>query len=70
MNVVPKLKSSWKGWPWLAAEGLSEAAEAHYVEGKPRRNIGLRQAKLGPVVAQDLVGLLLRSEVERNSMIF
>jgi len=29
----------------------------------------VRQAKLGQVVAQDLVGLLLRSRVERSWMI-
>jgi hypothetical protein len=53
----------------LAAQGLSEAVEAHYGEGKSRRNIEARQARLGQVEAQDLVGLLLRSKVERNSMI-
>jgi hypothetical protein len=43
--------------------------EAHYGEGKSRRNIGVRQAKLGQVVAQSLIGLLLRLKVERSSMI-
>jgi hypothetical protein len=52
-----------------AAEGLSEAVEAHYEEGKSRRNIVVRQAKLGQAVAQDLVGSLRRSKVERRSMI-
>jgi len=37
---------------------------------KSRRNIGVPQAKLGQVVAQDLVGLLLRSKVGRSLMIF
>ena len=36
-------------------------------EGKSRRNIEVPQAKHGRVVAQDLVGLLTRSRVERNS---
>jgi len=31
-----------------------------------RSAIGVRQAKLGQAVAQDLVGLLLRSKVERS----
>ena len=38
-------------------------------ERKSRRNIEVHQARLGQVVAQDLVGLLLRSKVEGNSMI-
>jgi hypothetical protein len=38
--------------------------------GKSRRDIGVRQAKLGQAVVQDLVGLLLRSKVERSLMIF
>src|SRR5262249_50273995 len=49
---VPSFKSSWRGWgplPWLAAQGLREAVEAHYGEGKSRRNIVLHQAKLGQV---------------------
>ena len=33
LAVVPRLKSSWRRWigqlPWSAAEGLSEAVEAH-----------------------------------------
>src|SRR5262249_17754216 len=38
-------------------------------EGKSRRNIEVRQAKLGQVVARNLVGSLLRLKVERNSTI-
>src|SRR5262245_52011318 len=38
-------------------------------EEKSRRNIGAVRVRLGQVVAQDLVGLLLRSKVERSSMI-
>src|SRR5262245_31231297 len=38
-------------------------------EKKSRRNIVVSQAKPGQAVAQDLVGLLLRSKVERSSMI-
>ena len=69
-SVVPSFKNSWRGWvPWLAAQGLSEAVEAHYEDGKSRRNIVVHQAKPGQVVAEDLFGLLLRSKVERNSMI-
>jgi len=52
-----------------AKQGLREAVEAHYGEGKSRRNIVLHQAKLGQVVAQNLVGLLQRSKVERSSRI-
>jgi len=48
---------------------LSEVVEAHYEEGKSRQSIEVRQAKLGQVVAQNLVGLLLPSKVERNSTI-
>jgi len=59
LSIEPRLKSSWRGWigqlPWLAAE-----VEAHYGVEKSRRNIGVRQARLGQAVAQDLVGLLLR----------
>ena len=33
LSVVPRLKSSWRGWvgqlPWLAMQGLWEAVEAH-----------------------------------------
>ena len=36
---------------------------------KSRPNIEVHQAKLGQVVAQDLVGLLLRSKGERGSTI-
>ena len=68
LGVVLSLKSSWRGLP-LAAQGLSEAVEALCGEGKSRRNIGVRQAKLGQVVAQDLIGLLLRSKVDGRSMI-
>jgi hypothetical protein len=53
----------------LAAAEEFEAVEAHYEEGKSYRNIEVRQARLGRVVAQDLVGLLLRSKVERSSTI-
>jgi hypothetical protein len=53
-----------------AAEGLSEAVEAHYKEGKSRRNIEVRRVKLGQVVVQSPSGSLLRSKMERNSMIF
>jgi len=53
----------------LAAEGLSEAVEAHYEEGKSRRNIVVRQARLGQAVGQSPSGLLLRSNVARNSTI-
>jgi hypothetical protein len=48
---------------------MAEAVEAHYEERKSRQNIEVHQAKLGQVVAQNLVGLLLRSKVERNSTI-
>jgi len=36
---------------------------------RSRPNIVVRQARRGQAVAQDLVGLLLRSKVERNSTI-
>jgi hypothetical protein len=29
ISVVPSLNSSWRGWAWLAAEGLFEEEEAH-----------------------------------------
>ena len=38
--------------PWLTVEGLWEAVGAHYEEGKSRRNIEVRQAKLGQAVAK------------------
>jgi hypothetical protein len=70
LSVVPSLKSNWRRLPWVVAEGLSsEAEEALCGEEKSHRNIGVGQAKLGQAVAQDLVGLLLRSKVERSSMI-
>ena len=28
-GVGPNLKSSWRGLPWLAAQGLCEVVEAH-----------------------------------------
>jgi hypothetical protein len=53
----------------LVAERLSEAVGAHYGEGKSRPNIEAGQARLGQVVGQSQIGLLLRSEVEGSSMI-
>jgi hypothetical protein len=35
LSVVPSLKNSWRGW--LAAEGLSEAVEAHYGKKVPAK---------------------------------
>ena len=52
--------------PRSAAEGLSEAVEAHCEAEKSHRNIGVLQAKLGQAVAQSQSGSLLRSKVERN----
>jgi hypothetical protein len=54
----------------LAAEGLSEAVEAHCEAEKSHRNIVVRQVKLGQAVAQSQSGSLLRSKVERNSTNF
>jgi len=29
ISIVPSFNSSWRGWTWLAAQGLFEAAEVH-----------------------------------------
>src|SRR5262249_33585714 len=71
-SIVPKFKSSWRGLPCLEARKLlaDDDAEAHCKAEKLPRNIAVLRVRLGQVGGRSLVGLSMRSKVERKSKIF